>query len=419
MTRRWIADARSGAWLNRRRAVAYGGILLALELIAFLFLIAGAHGWIVPLDKVTTTDFASFYAAGDLANAGTAAATYDPAAHLAAEERATSPGIDYVVFVYPPVFLMLCALLARLPYLIAFVVFETATVIPCMLALRRILDERGLAILLPLLAFPAVVINFGEGQNAFVTAALFGGATLLVDRRPILAGLLFGALCYKPHFGLMVPFALLASGRWRAAGATALTATALVLASAALFGWGAWESFLGAFLRSHATYESGSIDFAAFVTPFGALRLVGLPPSVAYPVQAVISLAAGLFTAAVWRMNLSLPVRAATLAATTLVALPLALFYDLMIAAVAIAWLARRGRERGFLPWEVCVLMAAYCVPALARGVGLATHVPLAAIAGFALVGLCAAHAWGELRERRGDAPARTSARIPGRQIPA
>ena len=59
---------------------------------------------------------------------------------------------------------------------------------------RRILDDTSAAALLALLAFPAVFWNIGLGQNAFMSAALFGGATLLVDRRPILAGLLFGAL---------------------------------------------------------------------------------------------------------------------------------------------------------------------------------------------------------------------------------
>ena len=72
-------------------------------------MVAGTHGWIVPLDKPTTTDFVSFYAAGKLADAGTPALAYDQAAHLAAEEAITAPGIRYQYFNYPPVFLMRCA----------------------------------------------------------------------------------------------------------------------------------------------------------------------------------------------------------------------------------------------------------------------------------------------------------------------
>src|SRR5881394_3243312 len=115
------------AWLDRRRVRAGATILLGLQLAGFLFIVAGTHGWIVPLTKPTTTDFVSFYAAGALANAGTPALAYDHAAHLGAEERVVGAGIEYQYFNYPPVLILLCAALAMLPYLVAFIVFETAT----------------------------------------------------------------------------------------------------------------------------------------------------------------------------------------------------------------------------------------------------------------------------------------------------
>ncbi len=46
--------------------------------------------------------------------------------------------------------------------------------------------------LLLALAFPAVLINVGHGQNGFLTAALLGGALVVLDRRPLFAGILFG-----------------------------------------------------------------------------------------------------------------------------------------------------------------------------------------------------------------------------------
>src|SRR5271169_2104911 len=105
-------------WLDHGRIVAYCAILLAIEVSCFLFLVAGTHGLIVPLSAPTSTDFVSFYAAGSLADAGTPELVYDQAAHSAAEERATEPGVEYRFFYYPPVFLLLCVLFARLPYLV-------------------------------------------------------------------------------------------------------------------------------------------------------------------------------------------------------------------------------------------------------------------------------------------------------------
>src|SRR5579871_3912220 len=88
----FFSALKRGSWLDRRRVLAYAKIMLVIEAITFVFLIAGTHGWIVPLERATTTDFASFYAAGSLADAGTPALAYDQAAHYGAEQRATEIG---------------------------------------------------------------------------------------------------------------------------------------------------------------------------------------------------------------------------------------------------------------------------------------------------------------------------------------
>ena len=196
--------------------------MLAIELVIFLFCVAGTHGLIVPLTRPTSTDFVSFYAAGGLADVGTPQLAYDQTAHYAAEERAAQPGIVYNFFFYPPTFLLLCSSLARLPYLLAFAAFEAVTLGLYLIVIRRILGEHGSAVFVLILAFPPVLWTIGLGQNGFLTAGLLGLATLLVDRRPLAAGFLFGALCCKPHFALLVPVALAAGGRWRALAAAAL-----------------------------------------------------------------------------------------------------------------------------------------------------------------------------------------------------
>jgi hypothetical protein len=397
----WLAALRAGSALDRRRVLILSAVLLAAELAVFLFLIAGTHGWIVPLERPTTTDFASFYGAGSLADAGTPALAYDQAAHYAAEQQATAPGIEYQFFYYPPVFLLICALFGRLPYLVAFIVFEVATMLACLLVARGTLKATGWAGLVPLLAFPAVFWTLGLGQNAFLTAALFGGALLLIDRRPALAGVFFGMLCYKPHFALLIPVALAAGGRWRAFGAAALSAAASIALSIALFGWQSWQNFFALFGGSGATYESGRIDLSGFVTLFGGIRLMGAPPDLAYAVQGLGSLAAIVLVAVVWRCNLSLAVRAASLAAATLIAVPVALVYDFLLAGIAIAWLVRAGCEDGFLPWEKTMLAAIFVVPLLSRNVGLALHVPLAMLGVIALLALIIQRAWSEYDKAR------------------
>jgi hypothetical protein len=380
------------ASLSRGRILACCAILLAVEFSAFVFLVAGTHGLIVPLGTPVSTDFVSFYAAGSLAAAGTPELAYDQGAHQAAEEQATEPGVEYRFFYYPPVFLLLCAALACLPYIVAFLVFEAATLVLFLIVARAILGERSAGVLVPLLAFPTVFWTLGLGQNAFLTAALFGAGTLCIDRRPILAGVLFGALCYKPHFGLLVPVALIAGRHWRALGAAFASATALAGLSLILFGSETWHDFLAAAADSHATYESGRVTFGGFVSPFGAVLLLGGTAAMAYAVQAGFTVTAGLLVGFVWRGNRSLPIRAATLAAATLVAIPVVLVYDLMLAAIAAAWLIRD--DSGLPAWEKAVLAVLFLLPFNARGIAEASRFPIAPLIALSLIALVATHAF-------------------------
>jgi uncharacterized membrane protein len=65
------------------------------------------------------------------------------------------------------------------------------------------------------LGFSAVFVNLTHGHNGFLIAALFAAALALLDARPLVAGMLFGLLCYKPQFAIVLPLILAVTGRWR------------------------------------------------------------------------------------------------------------------------------------------------------------------------------------------------------------
>jgi hypothetical protein len=382
-----------GHLFGRRGITLYCGILLGAEILVSIFLVAGTYGLIVPLAKPNTTDFVSFYAAGALADAGTPALVYNEAQHHAAEERATEPGIEYNFFNYPPVFLLVCAVLGRLPYLIAFIVFEITTLLLYLLLVREILGEDGWTVLLPVLAFPAVFWNFGFGQNAFLTAVLFGAGTLCIDRRPLLAGVLFGALCYKPQLGLLVPIAFVAGAHWRAFAAAFISVLALCLLSLVLFGSETWQDFIIAATASTAAYVSGHIPFSLYINPFGAVRLLGGAPTIAFAVQAGAIAAAAALVAVVWRRDLALPIKAATLASATLVAAPLVMFYDLMLAAVAALWLLRGNGKGRFHDWEKIALAGLFLLSLSPRTLAENSGLPIGPFIALALAAIVAAQA--------------------------
>lgn len=386
IVRRLLPALRDGHWLTRDRVIAGGQIMLLVELSILVFLALWQHGVIAPEVSKTSSDFVSFYAAGKLALAGTPALAYDQAAHFAMEQHFTVPGAQYQYFFYPPIFILLCAPLSLLPYHAAYYVFEIVTLAAFLLTMRQILREPGWTWLAPVLAFPAIFWTMGLGQNAFLTAALFGWFTLLAGRRPVLAGLVLGLLCYKPHFGLLAPAALACGGHWRAFFAAGAAVAVLVLLSTGLFGVETWQAYLSAFASSDAVYASGRIDYAGMVTPFGAVRLLGFSPSISYVVQTFVTGSMVLLMALVWRVERRPPLRAAALLPATMLAVPMALLYDQLLLLVAIGWLVRDGRQRGFLPWEKTVLMAAYPLCFATWLVGSAWQVPLGPIVSLAVL---------------------------------
>jgi hypothetical protein len=65
--------------------------------------------------------------------------------------------------------------------------------VPYVPAFYRALKLTGSdGVLLLSLALPAIFVNAVAGQNGTLTVALLGGGLLLLDRRPAVAGILFG-----------------------------------------------------------------------------------------------------------------------------------------------------------------------------------------------------------------------------------
>jgi hypothetical protein len=110
---------------------------------------------------------------------------------------------------------------------------------------------------------------------------------------------------------------------------------------------------------------------------FSAARMWGAGVQLAYAAQIALALMLGFCLAWLWRSDAAFELKASALASGSLLATPYVLDYDLMVLAVAIAYLARHGLRRGFESFEVSLLAAAWLVPLLSRGVAGFTGIPL------------------------------------------
>jgi hypothetical protein len=390
-----------------RQRIAQGGVgglagfAAFLQALVLAFFIAGTHGWITSGVAPTTTDFASFYAAGALANQGAPQAAYDPVRHLHAEEAATQPGIKYQFFFNPPTYLLIMSPFARLPYMVSFLLMQALTLALWLWLGTRVAGGGGAATLC-LLAVPSVWWVLGLGQNSFLSAALMAAGTLLLPARPVLAGIAFGALCYKPHLALMVPVALLAAGQWRAILGAGATVLAAVAATFILYGVPTWQAFVAMAQRSiGGAMDSGRVLFAGRADPTGAAQLAGLSAHESRLIWIACALAAAVTVAWLWR-TAGREARSAGLAASVLIAAPFALMYDIVMVSLAGAWLVRAGRARGWLPGEKpLILLAIFADLLAAHPIVAKTGVPFACLPGPILLALAARRGAVEQRSER------------------
>jgi hypothetical protein len=381
---------RSGDWLTRERIRLVTIALVMASALGFLYLVVTAQNGIDRQGRPLGTDFSNVYAAGTYVVDGTPAAPFDLARQYQRERAIFGAATPFYGWHYPPYFLFVAGALAKMPYGIALAVWQAITFAFYLLAIRAILvsarsapehSNRLIADplwLLAAIAFPAVLINIGHGQNGFLTAALLGGGLVVLDRRPLVAGILFGLLIYKPQYGLLIPIALAAGGRWRCFAAAAVTVVVLTVVTTLAFGPQIWQAFLVSthFSRTVAL-EQGNTGWHKIQSIFAWARMWGAPIPLAYALQGVLLVGLGGAIVRLWRSAAPDALKAAGLCLATILATPYTFDYDMMVLAPAIAFIAIDGFARGFGPWDKTALATLWLVPLVARSVAQASLIPL------------------------------------------
>jgi arabinofuranan 3-O-arabinosyltransferase len=345
---------------SSRRLIGVVGLALALGFLVLLFgTYVQGHFLTDARGRPIANDFVNVIAAGRLALDGAAASAYDWPLHKAAEVRALGHDFaNYYGWHYPPPFLFVAAALALLPYLAAMLLWLAATLAAYAAVLRHILGGRVGTLVA--LGFPAAIWNVTAGQNGFLTAALIGGTLAFLERQPVLAGLCLGLLTYKPQFGLLFPLVLIVDRRWTTTAVAALVAVAMATASWLAFGGASWQAFLHWLpITSHVVLGEGRADFGRLQSLFGLVRAHGGGEGLAWAVQTAGTIATAALVVWLWRRRAPFELKAAALAAGTLLVTPYVYMYDLVVLAVAVAFLLRLALQRGFSASEIAGLAAA------------------------------------------------------------
>jgi hypothetical protein len=380
-----LALAKSGDWLTPARMRNYCLMLLAVAAISICAMLAQTHDRMGPDHNQLGTDFSQVWVAGQETLRGHPEAPFDITRHVAAQHAEFGPEAAVYGWHYPPYFLAPAALLAHLPYLEALFVWQMSTLALYLATIIAIARREGLglsATLIAALAFPAVLVNLGHGQNGFLTAALIGAGFLSLERRPLLAGVLFALLAYKPQFALVLPLALVLDRRWRALAAAGAMLALMTLLSVAAFGVASWRAFFdGLDFTRRIVVEQGAAGFEKIQSIFAGVRLMGGDVATAYAVQtmATVAVIGGLLW--LWRSNADARAKIAATLVSTLLTTPYCLDYDMMALAPALALLVALGREKGFEPYEKSILALAFITPLVARPIATTIPFPFGALA--------------------------------------
>ncbi|NHV28167.1 glycosyltransferase family 87 protein [Burkholderia sp. D-99] len=377
-------------WLNRDRVRLYAGGVLLAELLFIGIYIARMYlqpaASLVPLSQ----DFSAIWSAAWLAAHGRAADVWHFNALFAIQQLAV-PGMNLedgvLLWLYPPSMLLLVLPLGWLPYTLAVVLWLGVTYALFAVVIQATV-QRGSAWLCAL-AFPAAFVTLVVGQTSLFTATIGGLGLLLLNRRPVWAGICFGILMMKPQVAVLFPLALLCAGQWRALAAWAATIAACVALTTLAFGTDSWIAFAHGMHDVYQVVSAGHAKLARMPTLFALAAMAGLPAYVASGLQLLSAAIAAIAVVYAWRGTCAYALRAATLACACLLVSPYLYDYDLTWYGIVIAWYARYAWTRGWRRFDREWLALLWLVPL--AGLAVMPHLsfqfmPLVTLASLALL---------------------------------
>jgi hypothetical protein len=364
---------------------AHRDVLKAFAILGAFFLAAAAGVYLYGLDLrpaiprdgsslVVGRDFLNFWMYGHAAALPDPSRWYDAETYQRALAALLGPDYPGQNWSYPPTIMLIAAPFGRLGYLPALAVWTALSLaVFVSTAARWLTDGRAL---FALAVSPAAVFCLMSGQSSFLSTAILIGIFTLLDRRPLVAGVLIGLLTLKPQLGLLFPVVLIASARWRVFAAAAVTALGLAALAAALFGTQAWVDFVtrGLPTQNIVLTDPEGIATPFYPTVFMNLRGIGASYATAMAAQAAVALASvgALAWAFYSRPKADPHLLFALFAACSIAAVPYFALYDTLALTAAAMGLLAGGFLRTRGAWLTRLI---YWLPLLQIGLG-TLHIP-------------------------------------------
>ena len=328
--------------LYAKLTVASGVFLVVLQVSYLIFAaVVPPDHWIENTHFVIGRDFLNTWMGGRSFFSGGPAPWFDYQVYNQTLRQMFGPSYPEVYWSYPPHMVLFIWPLGLMPYVLAYITW-------CLAGIALYLYASSLVIprgrLLFIASAPGIAVCTFFGQNGFYTAALLIGGLFVIDRRPILAGVLFGILTIKPQLGLLLPVVLLLERRWLTIASAIVTSAILVAITGMLFGWDVWLEFWHKVVPQQVwlTETSNGLLYAMVGTLFYGARMLFVPLKAAWAIQyaaSALALAAVVWT--YWKRR-DRDLSFALLITATFLFTPYILNYDMVVFGFVVALLRDR-----------------------------------------------------------------------------
>jgi hypothetical protein len=373
MTELAVTDSRRARLSLQRQAATASGIILAGNVVA------QAARAVLTVDAGRRTDFAAFAGASRLLLAGSRCLYCLGSLQTAESAYLGTPVAQPSAYLNPPLAALAFAPFAALPRELGVALYALALLAALGLGTWLFLERLACPLwptLVGALGLP-VAFAFAESQwdpLLFLAVTL---ALVLLERRPVVAGLLLSALAVKVQAIWLVPVLLVALGRWRVLLGMALGAILLAGTDVALLG-PRWLDWPRAALSTGGGQEAGSLGLPALAA-LAAGAMAG------FAAFAALALGATGTTLALRRRLRAADPRLAVAAAVAagLLLAPHSLAPDMLLQVPALALAGRRSPRLALaaaagLSAAYLLGTAGYPTPLVTLGLGCAVAVVFA-----------------------------------------
>jgi len=318
-------------------------------IVATLYVTSLTWGGSLPRDYmsfIVGRDFLNFWMYGRAALESDPGRFYNVDLYNAALRTLAGGNYPGQTWSYPPSIMLVAWPFGLVGYLPALAVWTIGSAAFFLWAASRALPDRMLLAILVI--SPAAILCLISGQFSFLIAGMMIIIFRWLDRRPMLAGFLIGLLIIKPQLGLFFPVILIASGRWRVFAAAALTAIAVTVITAAIFGPQIWFDYvrIGLPNQNLVLIEPFRLGAPLMPTIFMNARWLGANYTTAMALQACFTAVAvvALFWAYRGRKDADPWLLAALFFACSVFGSPYLMSYDLLALTFAAILLRATGR---------------------------------------------------------------------------